>query len=175
MEFEILLFNKLYAFAFQSGITDFFIIFFARYLAYVLIATALIILFLERNWRVRAYNISLTVLTFILSRGLIVELIRFFYQRTRPPITLSIESLITLPNSASFPSGHATVFFALGTAFYFLHRGWGITFLVLATCMGVARVMTGVHWPLDILGGALIGIVSGIIVQKLLSRFQVLS
>ena len=65
------------------------------------------------------------------------------------------------PNTAgsyeSFPSGHALFFFAIGYMIYLYDKKWGYFFLFLAILMGVARVMVGMHYPLDILGGAIIG------------------
>ncbi len=57
----------------------------------------------------------------------------------------------------SFPSGHATLFMALGVMIYLHHRKLGFFFIVLAFLISIARVASGVHYPLDILAGWIIG------------------
>ncbi len=57
----------------------------------------------------------------------------------------------------SFPSGHATLFMALGVMMSLQHKRAGYFFIFLAILIGVARVISGVHFPIDILTGWLIG------------------
>jgi undecaprenyl-diphosphatase len=56
-----------------------------------------------------------------------------------------------------FPSDHTTAAFAIGVALLLRHRGWGTVVLVLATVLAIARVGMGVHYPTDVLGGAVLG------------------
>jgi undecaprenyl-diphosphatase len=56
-----------------------------------------------------------------------------------------------------FPSDHATAAFAIGVALLLRRRAWGTVVLVLATVLAVGRVAMGVHYPSDVLGGALLG------------------
>lgn len=143
-------------------------IFFASYLGYLLVFVFLVLLLKEKNWRQRIYFFSLASLSVILSRGLITEIVRFFYPRQRPFLTLGIEPLINHVNGNSFPSGHAAAFFALALAVFYLNKKWGWRFLVAVLLMGLARIFVGVHWPSDILAGAVIGLISVIIIKNLL-------
>ncbi len=149
---------------------DYFGIFFAKYLAYFLVIFALIIILKERDAKNRFYYFSLASLSIILSRGLITEIIRFFYSRPRPFSVLGIEPLFNYSTVGSFPSGHAAAFFALALAIYFFNKKAGLWFLGLALLMGIARVFAGVHWPLDILAGALIGLASAFIVKNFILK-----
>ena len=64
-----------------------------------------------------------------------------------------------LPETSwSFPSGHATFFFAMATAIYLYNKKWGIFFFAATVLMTVSRVVSGIHYPFDIIGGAVIGI-----------------
>ncbi len=172
MAFDQSLFQFIYSFAHQSGLLDAVGIFAAHYLPWVLVVLVCVKLFLEKNWKMRLYDASIVALSVILARGVIGEAIRFFYYRPRPSILLTIQPLIAVPASSAFPSSHATVFFAIAMALFFISRRWGAWFLVSALIMGVARVFVGVHWPIDILGGAVIGILSAYIVKKILPPIE---
>ena len=118
----------------------------------------------------RFYYFALTVVSLILSRGLIAETIRFFYYRPRPFEALNFIPLINQDTVAAFPSGHAAFYFALTFAIFYVSRRWFYWFLAGAVLMGLARAFIGVHWPLDILAGALIGLFSIFMVKYTLAR-----
>jgi membrane-associated phospholipid phosphatase len=67
----------------------------------------------------------------------------------------------------SFPSGHTTSIFSLACllAFYFPNPRYQIGFLAVAWLVGLSRVMVGQHFPLDVLGGALLGTGCSILVR----------
>ena len=103
-----------------------------------------------------------------ISRFIITEIIRYFYFVPRPFVNNPIvHQLIFHETSGSFPSGHAAIFFVLATVIFFFHKKWSILFFVGAILMGIARVMAGIHWPIDILGGAIIGILSAWLICKI--------
>jgi undecaprenyl-diphosphatase len=56
-----------------------------------------------------------------------------------------------------FPSDHATGAFAVAMAIYLRKRSWGVAALVAAAVLSVGRVAIGVHFPSDVLGGAVLG------------------
>jgi undecaprenyl-diphosphatase len=65
---------------------------------------------------------------------------------------LTAESL-----NSSFPSGHSTFAFALAFSIFWYDKKSGIIFIILAILVALGRVLVGVHYPLDILFGALLG------------------
>jgi len=96
--------------------------------------------------------------------GMVIALIiQQFVHLPRPETAISGSGKLLLKHipDASFPSDHATVSFAFLTALFFLGFKkvfWG--FLPFALLMLLSRVIAGVHWPLDILSGILVGIFS---------------
>ncbi len=57
----------------------------------------------------------------------------------------------------SFPSGHATLFMALAVIVSLHHKHIGYLFIFFAIIISIARVMSGIHFPIDILAGWIIG------------------
>lgn len=56
-----------------------------------------------------------------------------------------------------FPSDHATAAFAVAVAILLRKRGWGVVALVAASVLSAGRVALGVHFPSDVLAGAILG------------------
>lgn len=65
----------------------------------------------------------------------------------------------------SFPSGHAAMFMALGLMTWFHDRTAGVVVLVCALLIGIGRIMVGIHFPIDILAGYMIGAIFVLIVM----------
>lgn len=144
-------------------------IFFADYLAYLLVIGFLVLVIYEEGARQKFRLFAEGVIAVILARGIITTAIRFFYYHPRPFEAYGFAPLIG-ESGSSFPSGHAAWFFALAMVVWYVNRKWGIWYLVLAAAMGLARIYAGVHFPLDVLGGAAVGIASGMFVHWLLAR-----
>lgn len=57
----------------------------------------------------------------------------------------------------SFPSDHATGAFAVAVAILLRKRGWGVVALIAAAVLSIGRVALGIHFPSDVLAGAVLG------------------
>ena len=156
----------------KSRLLDFLGIFSAEYLGYVLIAGFLIFVFSLTNFKERFRLLSFVLLSLIVSRGILTELIRFFYHRPRPFMVLEITPLITEADKGAFPSGHAAFYFALALSLLFFNRKLGWYFIGASILMGISRVFVGVHWPLDIVGGIVVALISVYSVNLLLSKIK---
>ncbi|MBQ3266141.1 MAG: phosphatase PAP2 family protein [Ruminococcus sp.] len=63
----------------------------------------------------------------------------------------------------SFPSRHTVSAFIIAMAFLYVQTKLGVIMLVLAAAIGVTRVLAGVHFIRDVIGGAVIGVLVGIV------------
>lgn len=79
----------------------------------------------------------------------------------------TVQLLIASPTDYSFPSGHSQVAFVSAAAIYQNHKKWGIAAYILAALIAFSRLYLYVHFPTDVLAGALIGILSGTAMSKL--------
>ncbi|MDO8473983.1 MAG: phosphatase PAP2 family protein [bacterium] len=125
-----------------------------------------LLVFLLKGWKERIVLALQMIIAATLSRGIITEVIRLFWYRTRPFVEQNFVPLIPHADSASFPSGHATFLFAIGTVLYAYNKKAGVVFLLGSAAIVIARALAGVHWPSDIIWGALIGVVCGLVVSK---------
>jgi undecaprenyl-diphosphatase len=160
------LFQFIHQFSGRYFLLDDAAVFFAEYLPYLLVVGFIYFAFRRKNQRERFLIFTEGVLGVILARGIITEVVRFFYHHPRPFTALNFTPLIT-ESSYSFPSGHAAWFFALAMAAYYYNRKLGIFYFVCAALISVARVFAGVHWPLDVLAGAVFGVLSAVFIHRL--------
>lgn len=160
MTLDTQLFFFLNGLAGQSLFFDGIIVFFASYLAYLMPVIFLgLVFFSSYSRREKWILLVVAGAASVIARFGVAELIRLFYHRPRPFLVLPDVHALFTDSAWSFPSGHATFFFAFSTAVYLYNKKWGIGFFVATVLITVSRVIAGVHYPSDIIGGAIIGII----------------
>lgn len=158
MAFDIEIFYFFNNLAGKSQFFDTLVIFLASYLQYLLAAVFILFLCFSAYLKRKKLSVFFTVaVSTIVARLGIVEIIRFFYHRPRPFINNQVYQLIS-ESDWSFPSGHSAFFFAMATAIYLYNKKWGIGFFIAAAVMNICRIIAGVHYPSDILGGMIAGV-----------------
>ena len=178
MYYDIKIFQVLNRLANQSKVIDVLGIFFAEYLAYFLVAFLLFFLFWPKKDRIKnRAMILVSMVAALVARFLVKNIILLFYDRPRPYVNLPLAHKLIyinpIENLQSFPSGHALFFFALSAVVYSFNKKLGIFFFICSTIISLARVFVGVHWPSDIITGAVLGIITGVIINWFYKNYAV--
>ena len=129
------------------------------------VAGAILALFWRKPW-----FLAVLITADLAADGLSL-LLREWIGRERPPFVYpEPEPLVSVPRTGAFPSGHASTAFACATVIAWASRRLAAPAYVLAAAIAWSRVYVGVHWPLDVLGGALLGAAMGTLLVSLARR-----
>jgi len=120
----------------------------------------------DRDQRERNQRAILRALVALLLANIILKLCNLIYFRPRPFVDHEVNLLFYHPTDSSFPSNPATVGFSVAIAIWLYNRRLGASLLVLATLFGLSRIYCGVHYPLDVIAGALLGALSAYLVVR---------
>jgi membrane-associated phospholipid phosphatase len=119
-------------------------------------------------WRTRGGRrglwVSLTIFIGMVLAWATAETLKTVFRRPRPFVAIpdAIPPIVVEPGSFSFPSGDTALAFGAAVAFGQCFPRFRPFALLLAFAVGLSRVFVGVHYPLDALGGAIVGIVWGL-------------
>ena len=95
-------------------------------------------------------------------------ILKHLFFRPRPcEVDQTFALLITRPTSSSFPSTHTAFSFGAATAIFMNYKRAGIAAFVLALLIAFSRLYLFVHFPTDVLCGAILGVVIGIAAVRL--------
>lgn len=154
------IFNYLYGFAHQSPKVDAIIGFVANEYGLAILAI-LVVYLLEHEDKKKGVRDMVVVLTTAVIAWFIARFFKELFQTYRPFDMLPWVNPLLPESGFAFPSGHATFFMALASSLWFYHKRLAMFFGISAVAIGSARVMAGIHWPVDILGGLLLGYILG--------------
>lgn len=171
MNLDLYIFNLINGLAGKWVWLDYLAIFFAKYFEYFLFF--ILFLFLIFGFKKYYKIIFISLLAAGISRFVVAEIIRFLWFKPRPFVYNPVNLLINYnPAKSSFPSGHASFYFALSAAISFYNKKLGIIFYAGTLLIVVSRVFVGIHWPSDILAGALLGVFIAWLVNKIFKKVK---
>ena len=102
------------------------------------------------------------VLSAVLIGDLSSYLLRELIGRPRPWRRYPLpHTLVGAPKDSSLPSGHTTIAFACATVLTYFGPRFGPSLFLLAAAIAFSRVYVGVHYPVDVVGGAVLGVAIG--------------
>lgn len=122
----------------------------------VWIVLALILIAMKKTRRVGVYAGIAILVTFIIVNGILKPCVG----RIRPYVTFEDLIPLTTESDKCFPSGHASNAFACAWVMFRKMKGrYGVPALLMAILISLSRLYVGVHYPTDVLCGALVGFV----------------
>ena len=171
MAFDFNLLHALNSWTNHNKILDWIFIFTANYLVYIFAAMAILYWFIypAQTKLLARKAVTLAFVSFVTARLILTELIRRLLPRLRPTIPHPILDLSQKQTESSFPSGHATAMFSIAMAIYFYNKKLGWWLFAMAILTAIARVVIGVHYPSDVVAGAIVGILTAWVVEKALA------
>lgn len=147
--------------------------------ASVLLVLAFVWILLHQNRRHALLTMAMLVLAFVLADQISSGLIKHLVERLRPSQDPSLDNMIHIVNNYrggkfGFVSSHAANSFAAATLIALVMRHKAVTFSLFtwAVLQCYSRVYLGVHYPGDILGGIIVGVLSGCLVWRLMRWLQ---
>lgn len=159
------LFKFFNSFAGVSPALDRTFVIFAEFTVFLIIA--LLAVFVLAKRQSSRYSAVLQAFTAgFFSRVIFDSLVYIFFFRARPFVSAIVNQLMYHnPLEPSFPSGHASIMFAMAFSLFFASRKWGIAYLILALISSLSRVVAGIHYPMDVISGILIGLMSAFVAK----------
>jgi undecaprenyl-diphosphatase len=153
--------------SFSNSLFDFLFPYITDFDTWVLPAIVLIYFFYKKENTKALYVLALSIILVCITDPLCVRIIKHAFNRLRPSHPdVYIESaryLVGRKASLSFPSAHAMNIFAQATLFTLFYKDKWVYFMSFASLIGFSRIYVGVHYPLDVFGGAALGALCGAI------------
>lgn len=142
---------------------DLIIYFCAVILPWVIVFSTVIIYFLFRKNK-KAWSKIYNLISFldaslsVLIAWFFVSLVKYNFYNPRPFEKLgNVKPLFIPAYGDSFPSAHAAFFGALAVAVFLYNKKFGLILMLGAIVVSIARVLAGVHWPVDVIVGLVFG------------------
>ncbi|MBN1128995.1 MAG: phosphatase PAP2 family protein [Chitinispirillaceae bacterium] len=128
-------------------------------------AGLVLLLFLKLGWKKTGLLAALSIATVAITDPLGAQILKPLFHRLRPcnpdAFVEGGRFLLGFKTTLSFPSIHAMNMFGQATVFSLLYRRCTLWFFLFAGLIGYSRIYVGVHYPFDVLGGAVFGMICG--------------
>ncbi len=166
MPIDLASFRAVNGLAGRSDALDAVFIFLATYLIFVM--TALVAAYVVFAWKTSHFEGRVENLAHALWAAILAILVQipfaYFWFRARPFAALEdvVKLVDRMPGEKSFPSAHASLAFAIAGAIALRNRAWGRALLACAALVAFGRVAAGVHYPSDVVGGAIVGLLAAL-------------
>ena len=134
---------------------------------YFIHLSILLIFFLGIKGKINEKKALILIILAIPISILLIQGVHLFIHEPRPFITYNFIPLANNTSSLSFPSRHATIMAVIAFAYTYFKSKWAPLFLTLMLWVSISRIYVGVHYPLDILGGFIVGAISIIIALQI--------
>jgi len=176
------IFFKLYSLAHINYFLDRIIVFCADYLPYILILLVGIFILYKSYKVINQKNLFSVIrnstrdLIFIFAPAVlgwvIADILKNIFASPRPFIEFKdqVTPLFTHGGMDSFPSGHATFYIILAFGIFSINKKLGYLMFFFALVIGLARIISGIHFPIDILSGYILGIIIFLIFNQIFAK-----
>ena len=133
------------------------------------ISIGVILLFFKKTRKCGLFMLISMMLGLIFGNGLLKNLVA----RQRPCwIDNTINLLVANPKDFSFPSGHTLASFEAAITILLFDKRWGMAAVVTAFFIGISRLYLFVHFPTDVLAGAVLGSIIAVTVYHLGNKIE---
>lgn len=143
---------------------DIILVFLSTFLIWFLYAGLVILWFIDG--KIRKEQVIHALVAGLIA-WIIAFLIKYFFPTLRPFMVNGKEvDVLIPPTDSAFPSEHTVLAFSLAVTIFMHDKKVGWWYLMGALTIGISRVLANVHYPIDILGGALIGTLVAVIIER---------
>lgn len=139
------------------------------YIAYFLLLGALFV----KGGRKGKIAVLAVIILIVITDQLSAKVLKDLVARVRPCNVLpNVKTPLGLQGTFSFPSNHAVNNFAAAIFFMILYPNYKVELLVCASLVAISRIYIGLHYPSDVVGGALIGAFAGYLMALLVIKIE---
>ncbi len=135
-------------------------------------ALAVVLYFLFKGSRRVRLSIICMIVAVLLADAVAYRLIKPYFGRLRPCDILPGVHVLAQAGRFSFPSNHAANMMALSVIAVYFYRKYGWLVFAAALLVGYSRIYVGVHYPLDVLAGFILGGLSALLVIGFYKRIE---